>query len=302
MDRLNWNDLHYFVYLVNQHTLSAAAEKLGVQHSTVARRVEKLEQALNIKLFNRMGKRYHLTEEGKLLYAQTCEVEESIDRLKRIANEQTALQGRVIISAPPVLAHTLLLPHLSKFYQRHPDICLCLQGDVHYSDLYKREADIALRLGRPSQDGLVIRKLTDVYYRLYVHQSVYHQYHLPLPQQQLAFIEFKANPKLFAWAKHIQQQVNARVVFSSNDFYMTKQAICLGIGMGFLPEFMVAQSDNLIVLNPVDWVVAGLSENNDVVTMPAYQTAELYLVMHSDVRRAARVRAVADWLIRMLIK
>lgn len=88
---MDWHDLAYFVCLVEQQTLTACAEQLGVQHSTVSRRIERLEQALSLTLFDRLGKRYILTQEGKLLYAQAAEVQKEIVTFERMAIDQKSL-------------------------------------------------------------------------------------------------------------------------------------------------------------------------------------------------------------------
>lgn len=158
MEKFDWNDLQYFVSLVNHHTLTATADAMDVQHTTVARRIEKLEQALKVKLFDRMGKRYHLTHEGELLFAQASNIQSQIHTLGRMAMSQNALQGEVIVSAPPVLANEVLMPHLSDFHQCYPHIRLSLQGEVNRSNLHHKEADIALRIGRPSELYLVMHE------------------------------------------------------------------------------------------------------------------------------------------------
>lgn len=154
-----WDDLAYFICLVEKQTLTACAEKIGVQHSTVARRIEHLEQTLKVKLFDRMGKRYILTQEGELLYTQATEVQKEITVFERMAIDQNAMQGKVVVSAPPVWANEVLMPSLIGFRQQFPDILLEICGEVGMSNLHQREADIALRLHRPTQQDLIIRML-----------------------------------------------------------------------------------------------------------------------------------------------
>lgn len=193
---INWNDLQYFVILVKAQTLSASAALLDVQHATVSRRIESLEMALNVKLFDRMGKRYVLTEEGKLLYTQACDVENSVHTFSRMAIEQNAMQGTVTVSAPPVLANELIMPAMPQLHQKHPDICLSLLGDMHYSNLYQREADIAIRIGRPTQEDLVVRKLTDMSYCFYAHKN--HRI-----TERIHLVAFHANQRLANWSKQV---------------------------------------------------------------------------------------------------
>lgn len=304
MDNVDWNDIQYFVCLVNQHTLSAAAEVLNVQHTTVARRIEKLEQALKTKLFDRMGKRYHLTREGELLFLQASNIQNQVHTLTRMAMNQDAMQGDVIVSAPPVLANEMIMPFLPEFYQQYPHIRLSLQGDVHRSNLHQKEADIALRIGRPTEASLVIRKLRDITYQLYAHPNYLKQFtHLLATTDKtdtaddaldtaLNIIEFQGSKKLLAWTNALKKHHNANLCFATNDLYICKHAIKQQIGMGILPDLLITPTDELIAVNTLKANLLG--------DLSSKKTSELYLVMHEDVRLSPRVRAVADWLVSLL--
>ncbi|PIE46333.1 MAG: LysR family transcriptional regulator [Gammaproteobacteria bacterium] len=286
MNYLNWNDLQYFLSLVKTQTLSASAEQLGVQHTTVSRHIEQLENGLNVKLFERAGNRYVLTIEGELLHAQAYEIEKSIDTFRRMAVEQNALQGTVTLSAPPVLANEWIAPQLSRLRQIYPDICLSLQGEMHYSNLYQREADMAIRVGRPTQNSLVIRKLAQLSYYFYAHKN--HQV-----QDELHLITFQSNQRLSAYLQQIQSPFKTTVTFDGNDLYTIKNAICQGLGIGLLPSFMVKPTDQLTVIELANGRVEQKATTQAVKTK---KTEELYLVMHADIRRSAKIRAVADWI------
>ena len=142
----DWNDVHHFTVLVERETLTAAAEALNVQHSTVSRRIERLEQTLGLRLFDRIGKRYLLTPEGERLYRHACEICKDMSMLQRTAREQAELRHSVVISAPPFVARLLLMPHIADFYRKHADIRLHLLAEAALADLHGRQADIALRL------------------------------------------------------------------------------------------------------------------------------------------------------------
>jgi len=298
---MDWHDLAYFVCLVEQQTLTACAEQLGVQHSTVSRRIERLEQALSLTLFDRLGKRYILTQEGELLYAQAAEVQKEIVTFERMAIDQNAMQGSVIISAPPVLANEVLIAELPAFRERYPDIVLHVRGDVHFSDLYRKEADIALRLSRPTQDDLLIRTISHVNYGFFAHQDYIE--HTPIEQWQL--IEFQANARLSNWLQDLIHQHSYPVIFSSNDLYVTYSSVCQKLGIAILPYFLAAKNPALLPINPVDRTVMIMHEiaatavshaHIDNQAIPLVQSQPLYVVMHPDVRRSARVRVVAEWL------
>ncbi len=297
---MDWHDLAYFVCLVEQQTLTACAEQLDVQHSTVSRRIARLEQVLSLTLFERLGKRYILTQEGMLLYAQATEVQKEIITFKRMAIDQNAMQGSVVISAPPVLANEVLIAKLSAFRKRYPDIVLHLRGDVHFSDLHRKEADIALRLSRPTQEDLLIRAISHVKYGFFAHKD----YIECTPAKQWQLIEFHANARLLHWSQNLIQQHHYPIIFSSNDLYVTYSSVCQQLGIAILPYFLAANNPDLLPINPINRVVITEHEiapdknptNQDKNTIPLSQSQPLYVVMHPDVRRSARVSAVAEWL------
>lgn len=311
-----WDDLAYFVCLVEKQTLTACAEAMNVQHSTVARRIEHLEQTLDVNLFDRLGKRYALTVEGERLYHQAVTVEKEIAIFQRMAIDQNALQGTVVVSAPPVWANEVLIPALTDCRQQFPDIVVSLSGDVGMSNLHQREADIAIRTRRPTQEDLVIRTLGSSTYRFYAHK----EYLKDIMHEQWQLIEFQANARVLAWSQAFIKRHAYTIAFSTNDLYMACHTTRQKIGIALLPDFLARQYPELIAVDPVNKVtitdLEALSSGDNYAStetlqpeqsdthspIPLAQSYPLYLVMHPDVRRSARVRAVADWLIAYSIK
>ncbi|MDO5770188.1 MAG: LysR family transcriptional regulator [Psychrobacter sp.] len=309
---MDWGDLVFFICLVEEQTLTASAEKLGVQHSTVSRRIDRLESRLGLKLFNRLGKRYQLTEEGEYLYAQAIEVQKQVNTFERLAYEQNALQGSVVISAPPVLANELLIKAIPTFKEKYPDIVLHLRGDLHISDLHRKEADIALRLQRPEQEDLLIRTIGQVKYGFFTHRHYIE--HTPKGDWQL--IEFSANNRLANWLQLLVSDHGYTIGLSSNDLYVTYSAACKQLGIAILPLFLAAKYTDLVPINPLTKTIMTsldaehtandtIYENEDdsmgnlttnLKTVPLLHSRPLYIVMHPDVRRSARVSVVAEWL------
>lgn len=274
---LDWNDLQYFVTLVEQQTLTAAAEALDVQHSTVSRRMAQLENALDVRLFDRIGKRYLLTEDGTRIYAQAQELAKDILALQRLARGAGDLQARVVVSAPPLVLRKLLPAHqLAAFAEAEPHIRLVLQGEARISDLHARQADIALRLLRPAQKDLAIRRLRDVRFGFYASRAYLQK--APDPHRFLLIPEHANQGR---WARQIIGRDTAAL--ECNDFSYIKQCVMADMGIGLLPEFFASARDGLV---PV------------AVQGGAPETLEdtLYLVMHEDVRRSPAVRTVADFL------
>lgn len=308
---MDWDDLAYFISLVEEQTLTACADKLAVQHSTVSRRIKHLENDLSLKLFNRLGKRYQLTQEGEHLYAQALEIQKQIQTFERMAVEQNVLQGSVVISAPPVLTNELLIKAIPAFKERYPDIVLHIGGDLQIIDLHRKQADIALRLSRPTQDDLVIRTIGHVHYGYFAHKN-YIEY---TPSDEWQFIEFSANRRLLNWLQSLVSKHDYKIALSSNDLYIIYSSVCEQLGIGILPYFLATKNLDLVAINPVDRTI--MSEDEVVQAIKYYskqnmgsltcskistksldliQSVPLYIVTHPDVRRSARVNIVAQWL------
>lgn len=308
---MQWDDLAYFVCLVEKQTLTACAEELGVQHSTVARRIDHLEQTLSVNLFDRLGKRYALTPEGSMLYSQAIEVKKEIAVFERMAIDQNVMQGKVVISAPPVWANEVLIPALTEFRQQFPDILVALSGEVGLSNLHHREADIAIRTRCPTQEDLVVRIIGSTRYGFFANN----EYLKNTPSDRWQLIEFQANARVLAWSQALMKQHAYTIAFNTNDLYMACHAARKKIGIALLPEFLAHQYPELTAVDPINRVALTarteptlenihsstlVSDNQDSISntsIPLTQGYPLYLVMHPDVRRSARVRAVADWLI-----
>ena len=183
----DWNGIRYFAALVEKETLTAAAEYLDVRHSTVSRQVAQLENALGLRLFDRIGKRYLLTADGERLYRHACELCKDMDVLRRTAREQREMRHSVTVSAPSFVVRFLLMPHLADFCRTHRHIRLILQSEAAVADLHGRQADIALRLVRPVQNDLAVRRLTGFSFRLYAGGAYLKTTH----RQDWQFVQFE---------------------------------------------------------------------------------------------------------------
>lgn len=276
---LDWNGVRHFVALVEHETLTAAAEQLAVQHSTVSRQVAQLEKSLGLRLFDRIGKRYLLTDDGRRIHQHAQELVREMRSLVRVARVQTETRHTVTLSAPPLILRRLLMPHLPDFCRQHPGIQLQLQGEGGLADLHARQADMALRLVRPHQPDLVIRRLLQFRFRPYASRA-YLDAHT---QENWQFIQFQSSPASRWFASLIPDE--SAVLMSTNDLAAVQQAVAAGIGIGMLADFMVSATDDLVPLR----LGSGATAGDDAFPV------DLYLVMHEDVRQSPSVRAAADF-------
>lgn len=275
---LDWNDLRHFVVLAREGTLSAAARALGVDHATVARRVAALEASTALKLVDRRARSYALTDDGRRIAAAAAPMEEiafAVERAMQAA--KPGISGEVSISAPPSLANALIAPRLIELRRMHPNIFIKLIGEKRSASLNRREADLALRLSRPDEGGLIARKIGHFGFSLYGAPS----YLKDTPPHAFAFIAYDASmdeaPQQ-QWLKAIAG--NRAIVLRTSDLENQAAAARASVGVAALPHFLGDRDAGL-----ARYEVGGKQVGRDV-----------WLVVHRDLRRAPAVRAVMEFL------
>lgn len=279
MATLHWDDLRYFAALARHSSLSATARELQVEHATVSRRVSALEKALGLKLFDRLARGWRLTPEGLALLPRASVLEDEVEALRRAAQAQPSLTGSVRVSAPPALLSQIVLPELDAYCRQYPQIALTLIGERKGARLAQGEAEIALRMAEPKEPDLVKRSLGQVVYGLYGTRA-----NCTLPEVNRRFIGFDERLPNLSQKRWLDEQVgDRRVVLRSNDIQAMCVAAAQGLGIAMLPRFLARTQPTL--------------ESLAVPSGPL--RVGLNLVMHADVRRAARVRHTADWLVSL---
>lgn len=172
MNRLDWDLIHSFVTVASLGSLSAAARELAVSQPTLSRNIQALEAATQLNLFRRTTQGLQLTEAGHSLMQSASDMDESADQFLRQASGLSELiQGDVRISANDIVGIYLLPPALTALRQAHPGLQIEIVIDNRPSSLNKREADIALRMYRPTQPDLVARRLPDLELGFFAHRD-----------------------------------------------------------------------------------------------------------------------------------
>jgi DNA-binding transcriptional LysR family regulator len=279
--KLDWGNLRFFLELARSGSLSRAAQRLSVDRNTVARRVAALEEELGLSLFERGPQGWTRTPAGDELAALASQIEEDVLALARhVDARDSALAGTVRLTTATHLSAHLLVPALPRLRERHPGILLEIAADQRTFDLSRREADLALRMGRPRDGGLVTRKLSDVAYGLYAARDS--------PPARRGSVDLAGDPFLSfdaslagtpqeRWLQRVAPE--RRVVFRCNSTASLHAAVRLGIGVGVLPCFVAEDDPALTRLEG-----------------PEAVKHELWLLVHGDLRRAPRVRAVIEWV------
>ncbi|NIE66428.1 LysR family transcriptional regulator [Burkholderia sp. Ax-1719] len=278
--RLQWDDIRYFFELARVGSLSGAARKLSVEHSTVARRVEALEQSLEVRLFDRLPKGWSLTPEGEALARQATRLDDEAQAFSRAAVGVSSLRGTVRISAPPVLASHLLVPRLAAIRSQWINIDLEVIGESREANLARGEADLAIRMLRPTAAGLVARCIGEMGYGLYAANG-----YTDRPQPEWEFLGYDEDLSQVPQQRWLNQIAGSRrFAFRSNNLAALLNAARAGLGIAALPCFLAADDPTLSLLPDH--------------TCPTVR--QLWLVMHPDVKRSPRVRLIADLLVNLV--
>ncbi len=155
-----WDDLQVLLSLLRSGSLSGAAQALGVNASTIGRRLDALERALDVQLFERRSDGVVPTAAAEALRGAAESVERSAADVGHVLDSfEAAPEGRVRISAPPAICTHFIVPALARLRRRHPRLAIEVHASIRLADLTLREADVAVRLIRPTSGDLFAKKL-----------------------------------------------------------------------------------------------------------------------------------------------
>jgi DNA-binding transcriptional LysR family regulator len=274
----NWDDLRYFLAVARSGSVSAAAVNLGVNHSTVSRRISAYEKENGVRLFERLPSGYMMTQAAENIYQYALEIEERTRVVEReLFGRDARLQGKLCITAFHGLANNLLIPHLQTFRDKYPAIEIDLLLTSELRDLGAREADIAIRGTPTPPDHLVGKKIANFHRGIYTSPS-YQARNLSRHE----IVLWRDEPQLPDWA--VRYFGEARVSLRVDDVVSKQAAVRDGLGMAMLPCWSGDRDPGLLRMNldiePSDW--------------------GLWVLIHADLRTTARVRVCRDFLINIL--
>ena len=273
----DWEDMRHFIALAETGTLSGAARALKVDHATVGRRVSALEQVFDTTLIERLPKRWVLTEAGQRVATLAQGMQVQAHSLERAVKAQhSPLSGTVTLSTPPAFASHILAPRLAMLRRLYPDLHLTLLGNQAVASLSQQEADIAVRISQPQEASSVTRRVGTMEFWLYAAPG-----YVERPQAEWEFIAYDAKLNHVLEQRWLMDFAGERpVVFRANDLACQAAAVRAGVGIAVLPCFLAWQDPGLVALD------ADLKR----------ATREIYLVVHSDLRRMPAVRAVLEFV------
>jgi DNA-binding transcriptional LysR family regulator len=247
---LDWDDLRYFLRAVREKTLAGAARAMGVEHTTIGRRLTALERALGAPIVLRGADGVHPTPLGGRLIPLAEQVERAVTAVRDLAQ---AHRGRVRLAVPSGFT-SLFTAGLARLCTEHPGLSLELVSGAHPVDLKKGEADMAIRSGPVVDKELVARKLCEAGFSLYAADAYLARHPAPSDPNDLAGHEVIAyDPSLAAVpaARWIEERApNATIVLRSREMTDMVAAACGGAGLAVLPCMLGDAEPGLRRLTP----------------------------------------------------
>jgi len=278
MHMLDWDDLRFFAALAEEGSLAAAGRRLKVDHVTVARRVAALEDRTGLKLVDRRQKKTVLTAAGLRIADHARRMQDEAFSLERtLLSSRGDLSGDISISVPPLLAMEWVAPRLAQFFDMHPGIRLTLVSEARVASLTRREADIAMRLARPTDETLVARRVGRVRYRLYAAPD----YLARVPAADRRYVVFDEPFRDLShqvWLRSIVGET-PNIALRSNELPIQAVAVASGAGVAALPELFGRRH--------------GLA---DADPQRRALEREVWLAWHEDLRGQPAIAAVVDFL------
>jgi len=239
---VDWDNLRYFLELSRGGKLTVAARRLGVDHTTVSRRIQALENSLETQLFLRSAAGYSLTEAGRNLLPQAEAMESACSGIERARQTpKDGLSGLVRIGVTEGYGSMMLAPQLAELIRRYPNLGIDLLAAPRMLQLSRREADIVITLDRPERGPFIITRLTDYCLRLYASPD-YLARHAPISSRDdlreqafVSYIDDLLYSKELLYLDEIGKP--SHVPLRSTSILIQQQAAAAGAGIAILPSF-----------------------------------------------------------------
>lgn len=285
MQHVDWSDYQVFLALAQAGRTGDAASLLGVDSTTVSRRLKRLEQALGAVLFERGRDGHQLTEAGETLFDEVSTMARAASRIEDSAEGDGGLGGTLRISVSEGFGSWFLARHLPALADAHPSLTIDLVASSGFLNPSKREADIAVMLSRPRSGQLIARKLSDYALRLYATQEYIER--VGKPQTPLQLTE---GHRLIGYVPELvyapelvyldELHPGLKATLRSSSINAQHRMIAQGAGLGVLPCFIGDSDPRLIQVLPQRTIMRNF-----------------WLVTHADTNTLARVKTGKEWLL-----
>jgi len=284
----DWVDLPYFLAIANEGSFRAAANQLGSTHATVSRHLESLEKTYGSRLFNRSVEGLTLTLAGEELFPLAVRAEEAVlDARRKLMGLDSEAAGLVRVSVPPSLAYNILPEIFADFSTKYPDIDLQIVVTNIFQDLARNETDVSVRASYSVAEDVLGRKILQ-YQVSYFANADYIKRNLPDAGplgEGLTWIGWGNRSEEKAWVKN-SPFPNADIRHVAREGIMMMHMTAQGMGMTALPSYARHFCPELQIIPGTN----------------SYPDRSIWLLLHSDLRNAVRVRLFVEFVASELKK
>lgn len=254
---MDWDKLRIFHAVADAGSLTHAGDVLHLSQSAVSRQIRALEDSLGTTLFHRHARGLILTEQGELLFEATSSMVRKLDTTAaRIKDSEEHVFGELKVTTTIGFGTMWLVPRLAKLYDRYPDLKINLMLEERVLDLPMREADVAIRMKEPNQQDLIRRRLLNIRMRLYATPEYLDQAGTPQGLAEIAqhrlICQSPETPQVGAGAVLVQTLLaqNSNSMLMVNNYFGVLQGVLNHVGIGVLPDYLVADFPNLTRVLP----------------------------------------------------
>ena len=279
MQQINWDNLRYILMVANKGSIAAAARELGVNRTTVLRRIDTFQNNLKCRIFEQTSNGYTLTPEAEKMIAAAREVESTLYYMQReIEGRELKLEGEIRVTTTDTFMVSMLGPIVADFHFKNPKIIVDILVTNNVLDLDRRDADVAIRPTVTPDSHLVGRRLLDVQFGGYASPDYLHKMG-DASWQDHHWIGLDISLRGSLPGKWFHENIRPdQVCLRADSFVTMKVAAENGLGVALLPGFLAEANSTLRRIDaPTDGFTVGL-----------------WILTHPDLIRSARVHAFVD--------
>ena len=286
---MSWDGYRFFLAVARTGQLSLAGRVLGVDHTTVARRVKSLEDTLNAKLFDRSPRGYVLTQAGADLVPIAENLEKSAEHAQdSISDTQEDLSGRIRIGVPDGVGTFIVSRAAQELCEKYPKLHVELLALPQNFSLSKREADFVIAVSTPDSGRLKVRKISDYKLHLYGTRDYLDQFP-PIKKiadlkklRGIAYVPDLIFDKELDYIPLIDPDLEPRL--TSTSVHVQLYATLNGAGVCILHDFMADNHDNLV----------------KVLERKISFTRSFWLIVHEDYASIERIRVCSSHIVKRM--
>jgi len=285
----NWDDIRIFLAVARHGGLTSAANNLGINHATVARRLTTLETALCAKLVTRNTTGIILTPAGQkfIQHAERMELE-ALSAEQDVRSVDGMVSGKVRLATREGVGAWLICPKVAQLNRSYPNLRLELISEARTISLFKRDADITISLQYPPQNRVIVQKLVDYRLGLFASPSYLREF------GPINTIEELSRREIISYVdeymdmdeQHYMKRIiaNSRAGFRATNILAQYVAMTAGMGVGIIPVYQAGHDSALVRVLP-----------DEVEEMRTY-----WLSIHPDAQGLPTVRAVIDFILDVI--